>query len=1359
MGDGGPVSERKKQNPSFVQVANLHFVEREGYRLKVRPFGPGKKYRNGVAPGLRALDADELKPAIAPSLAAALKAAESGTQLQRAENRRRAISEYLEEHQVRDSWVYAYSSQGGSRKFRYELRFDAAGKVKHLTAQKFAEIRTDAEDLDNDKDEDYEARDEWKGGDADFFEQVLPFDAKKGRVRWFFFGSPMRLAKTFVDELEGDDDLWAPEPGIDLLGKTALRVGEDEVIDGPTAKGTRFGVLVEVFNPMTVVRNAAKDYQAKAQRNVAYLSPHQGMAAADAQRLKRRTLAASIAESLDLLKKAGGSDPGDVDAMLADSARFATMKGEFFSKRDIERADALDLPIGTRKAWEQFRATHTALKELNALELSTAGVILMLLLTSEPWGMMERVSQSSDARAIRDGYRFLEDCSAAYSLLGDTNSGAKFMFDLCDHIEQPFAQSSVPGVRTMKLYVMRDPSAPKIGDAAKTAFKAGTAPIGLWSKLVSFYSAKNAEFLNGIIARSGLDTTSEEVQKLVSGLTGQQRVLATSAFTMQMNLSRVYEVLDGSEPIPKLFGMKLEHTVVTGAKTAVFVVDDDIFPLGRTVTFDLTIDDGFADRIDELREEVLNDPFKRPTHPLTFENLSNLTGTISLAFSVRSLAIALEDGAPSGTVLKGGFDVFKSVYGIPWVQKRLGKVLKPVVLKAFSEEFATKVIAKGVPVLNLVIATISMGFTGTDFFDKLDDANNDDQTVAGLSMATEVLGLLSAMATLVAPPVGIALAIGAAVVSGAQLLYTLNRPEDDAALANLCLFGQGFRQTTSAPQTDARNWMSCPNFDARFFNPAFTAQRPGGELEALQRQLAAFTTFLCNFNVEIKLGEKPEDARVGMMVINPGWLPRASFFRVTLEVRWAISSTAGTFEDGDTWGQTFTFDYYPDVDTAPPLAPTQPPNQHLLNLRSRGIVGLGGGPLFLEAQPSDTKLELQYWVEAGAAPARVEGVFSGDFRDGSVGMRFRRKARVRYRVQNERIVKNGRFVQKIDIDLSNQTEDDFVPSHIAFVVEVETNEDGAVARRDVPGEAEPVETNPQARKYEVELDLGPSSEPMISRLQGFALEFRDGLGETIPGQPVPTPGGNDVIVDLNLKYDTQNRYRFEIPYEATLAHTGDIFTVEVVHELATLIALDDDNRRLRDVDVELNTLSMEYVRNEGQGAPLEQGSRDNLFSLLLLRKSGAERTFLGFTRNAEPEEGPDGSLVDNSIRVDDALLFRFGVEANLDGVGRNSLEPFHPVLNIQWAFADSTKALQAPRSKIVEFTKVSIHCVLDGEENGAKFIPSRSLEVGPAQPKDLVVDIDVPRVQMNGDLTGYLVNPDTESNSAMSACSCLPESS
>src|SRR5690606_21606127 len=125
------------------------------------------------------------------------------------------------------------------------------------------------------------------------------------------------------------------------------------------------------------------------------------------------------------------------------------------------------------------------------------------------------VSLSSNERADRDAWRFLGLCCDAHASLGDTNTGGKFLFDLVDHIEKAIDESDAPGVKTMKLFVLRDPSAPTIGDAAATAYKVGTAPIGLWTKLISFYNAKNTAFLEAMFERSGVDVSSDAIQKLL----------------------------------------------------------------------------------------------------------------------------------------------------------------------------------------------------------------------------------------------------------------------------------------------------------------------------------------------------------------------------------------------------------------------------------------------------------------------------------------------------------------------------------------------------------------------------------------------------------------------------------------------------------------------------------------------------------------------------------------------------------------------------------------------------------------------------------------------------------------------------
>ena len=1331
-----PVADRQVVNTFFVNVARLHFVERRSYRLDHEPFGPKDKYKDGVPLVLRTLSPDELKPALAKETADAFAdASKAGTVVERENAYRAAVQQYAQDAMVRDRWIYAYVDAGDGKSFRYELHADGNGVISFLSAKDFHAIRGSDSDLDNDRDDEYLMRAEWASAGTTAFEQMLPLEAKGRRLRWFFFGSPMRLAGEFVGGLATDPELWAPEPGIDLLATSNLVIDSEDHA-GPSGASSGSGVIVEVFDPIAVVRNLAVEYEARSHAHANYYLADKETPQAQRDRIKTRAGARAIANSIKLVKSMS-----QVSASKFDSA-FRTTLGEKLRKRcftdeEIERIDNLGIKTAKKMAWERFLEQDAGLQRFYLEDLCATATVLMLLLTSKPWGFMEDVAFSSSARCDRDGYRFLRVCCDATSLLGDTNNGARFLFELVDHIERFAHGPVVPGALTMRAFVMRDPNAPKPGKIAETAFKAGMAPINLWTKLNNLYNAKNAAYLKLLFERSGADVKQLGLSKMINSLVTPQRFLSLNAFTMARNLERVY----GARVVTPRLGI----FGTPGSPYAELYVDqhDKRYPLGKAVEFKFNVDEDFDDRIKELRGKVMHDPFETldDERRLTKDNVGKVTGVLSLAFSARSFAIACEQAAPGLEVARSAFDLLKSIYSLPWVEGALKGRLEQRLLPGRTLKWAREAAERRLKGTNFALQAVTWSFAAHDLWKKSEKSSNEELTMSSLSFVAETAMLISTAMILIsttASPAGQALALIAGLVTVAQFVYSVQVPDDDEKLLDHCLFGEHFYEG-EAPHYEARAWMGCPNHDIRYFNPDFTEKHSGDQFDAYRRQLVAFTNFVSSFTVKIEFSSD-----VVGVTIKPGWLARSGHFDVILHATWVRDTATGigTFDRGDLWGDSFRLRFYPHAGSAPPLSAAQPHDEQLIELRQRGFVDVAGGPLDLRAVSFEDEIKLHFSPRSGA-PVTVSGKLHSACVDGEPGLPLKRTGRLKARVLQQAQTRSGRMVLVVGIDIEPETAGDLKPVSASGEVDLFFGAEGQ--QSDPFSEIEVTEVEPG--RHLLEIDLGKDGELTDGRLRSLRLAWKDGLGEWLHPEAIEGPPIDEL--DQPFEYKTAGRYEFVVPFTARFSHLGDRFRIEFVHEPIVVTS-----GTAPASGFEVQGVGLWYVRNEGAGAPQEQGDRD----------SYGVGEWIGLNRDPSLDEGDARgysrlaftSAADPlSVRIGDALTWSFGAGGKVGDAVINTVPRWEGPVKIRRTWSTSADARAAAEAKLVQSVRLQTYYAVEGFDDQSYYVPSMLKDDGPLGGEYLDVALDVSRARMDATLSDYLGGPpDAESGQAIDKCKC-----
>ncbi|MCH9685380.1 MAG: hypothetical protein K0V04_28350, partial [Deltaproteobacteria bacterium] len=380
-----PVAERKKQNPAHTDLTTFFFVEHETFELLGGPWGDSDKYKEKLDLGPRALDPDEFWPWASVALQKAQKS--------------RALAGYVAKHNVRDRWVYAFSVEKGQDPvLRFELRLDAKGRVSFLGRDDFLAIHGDPKADDQD-DAAYLKRPQWKNTGQAFFKQKIPIGKAGAPIKWHFFGMSFRLTKGGVDEIEADASLLQPDPGFNFFAKDkdASKVEGVKIWKVSRLVPVGDGVLVRVFDPMTVLSNLRKQLHLRLDEFIHYTTPMQGDGNAEIRR--RRHLVAAIANHANLVCERSSNVDIRHKELKRGSDVWPKLRNSCFT--DAERV-ILDAEKVTPSAYDAptfFMEMERRLRDNLLRRQVKAGTALMLWLSSKPWGLVERQSLTSDVRA------------------------------------------------------------------------------------------------------------------------------------------------------------------------------------------------------------------------------------------------------------------------------------------------------------------------------------------------------------------------------------------------------------------------------------------------------------------------------------------------------------------------------------------------------------------------------------------------------------------------------------------------------------------------------------------------------------------------------------------------------------------------------------------------------------------------------------------------------------------------------------------------------------------------------------------------------------------------------------------------
>ncbi|MEM9456675.1 MAG: hypothetical protein AAGF11_21035 [Myxococcota bacterium] len=1287
-----PVAERKKQNPAHTDLTTFFFVEHQSFELLGGPWGHADTHKAGIDLGPRELSPDRHWPLASKELQQAQKKAQMGA--------------YLQKHGLRDRWVYVLSVEKGQAPvLRYELRLDDKGRVAYLGRDDFLAVHADPA-ADTQSDADYLRRPEWKATSHTFLRQKIPIGKAGAPIKWHFVGMGIRLTSAGVAELESDAKFLGPDPGFNFFAKDkdASKVEGVKVWKVGRLVPVGDGVLARVFDPLTIVDGLRRELHLRLDAFIRYSTPLPGDP--DAEIRRRRHLVGAIANHADLVCKRSNLVDIRHDELARDTAVWPDLRTSCFTVDDQAILDELKVkPLGLDGP-TFFRTSEREVREHYLRAQIKAGTALMLWLSSHSWAFVERQYFSSDERANARGHRFLRVCTEALERLGELDGGRHFLSLLIEQCEERGGTKAKPNQHTLEQFVLRDQAAPKgTIDTAAIAIKAGKAPFSLWSKLLSLVTTMNKSFLAKLVEKHQANI-DPKILELLEGLPEQKKVFSVAALVMSRRIRKVYQ-LNIVENTITAFDLP------SGDRQAIFFLPDGSSKGGtKQVVFGLKVGDGAKQELAVLQSKVAGKDLPAPGHRLTFDHISKVTSILGLFFSARDLYISgTEKGALD--ITKSAFNVFKSVYGLPWVQARVSARVADISLPGLSKQMQVWVAKRGVATIGFVIQIVTVGFAVQDVWAKSQSGTSDEVISSALSLTSEVLLLISAGMVVYSggtmTPVAAILAGVAAVISVAQFAYSIFRPDEHVYAVRYCMFGVGFVTELGSVQDDARHWQACPGHDLRYFNPKFK----GRGLAALETQIASFNNLMHGYAVQLSFTDAVVE-RGATLKIFPGALPRQAYFEIRLKLEWWLSQADGAIftEPGDTWTAEYSFNFYPFADNVPPQKPAFAP-AFFHQMRRNGVVDVDDGPFDVLVGRHKDRLELYTYPKEGPI-FRWRGELNNIVGGTSKPVKIQKKFEVKYKLRSKLVPRGGGRPADlaIQIELLDGTSSDLTLQGAEVTALVgRFSENHEISEETM--EVTVVDTPSKNAKGHDVLTIivpGVASDTTGSyAFKEFELRpnYADRKGSTKPGlggsTPKLPPGGRVVTEEQMLTPLSDDTFHYRIDYKARLIHTGGAANVEFEATKAFVRKSSDSPAQgYMTSDLFVNAVVLQYVRNEGKGKPMEEGSRSKPRWRLMRREGGDLGTrfsvvLTGSTSNASPVELFDRLTTRFSVRTFDEN----GAEAWTGGK-----DDWVEDVKADWSYPTAEQAAAYDDTHLIKAAACEIRLVLDGDPLTHNFSPN-----------------------------------------------------
>jgi hypothetical protein len=1264
MADGeskGPVRARKQQNRVHADVAVPYFVDLANFSLKGRSYGPDDKFKDGVGLGPRELDPTDFLPLAEKELEDATKQG--------------AVRAYLAKHKVTNRWVYAFSVEDGKTPvFHFEMRFDAQGRVRYLSRDDFDKFRASGLGVDDEPDASYLARRGWKGGATKFL-QALPIAKHNARVKWHFFGMSVRLPKEAVGQLESVPGILGLDPGFDNFSRTKPPEDGEESFEGGQRIHVNDGVLIRVFDPLVIAGNMGLEFRQAATEYLAFATPVSTNARG--RKTQVRMAARAIANHVQLtLQTSPVVDLNDNIAM--GDAVLDRIREPCFTTEELEFIDFVALTPGVFKSHNYFLMIEKNVREFHLERMNNRATKLLLWLTSMSWAFVETHHLGTPERINTAGHHLLCTAAAALERIGETDQGRAYLGALTEHIENNRGSKDKPNQQFLEAFLLRNTPPPSGLDIAKVVFKAGKTPFDLWSKLLTIYGAHNKSLLQKLF-EDHKGTIDAKILEQLEGLGSQKKVFATTAFVMNRRLKQAYGAY--------FFKLDLSTNTTLDVKNGLWLFEkgNPETTLDNLLTVQWNNADDLGAQLQGLRNRVGGFPDKpKLFQKLEFEHISWTAGVIGLFYGARSLYIAAtEKGA--WDVTKSSFEFFKALYSLPWVSAQVAKRLKDVTVPGLSKRAATWIGQRGFATIGFVLQVVTVAFSAEDLWSKANNGTQQEAISSGLSLASEVLVLISAGMVVASggtlTPAAAIVAGAAAVIAIGQFVYDLvAKPEDETpfALRN-CMFGVDFM-----PSGNARPWQGCFNLDFDEYDP------DQHRLNAYLNQLTAFSNLMHNYNIVVELSDETND-RAAKLRILPGALPRDAFFVMAIDMEWFDT-------DGEVWGATLEAHFYPFDRSAPPLPKNVRAPIEFRALRSRGIVDPRGLPceVFVERKPA--QIELVVSPRAGHI-LRWSGTVDNTIAGAKTPVRVFLRYEVAYRVEST-LTDDGQTV-RLRVRLLPGTDADIELEALTLLLVIDRLADGS--------------HQPLAKQIEIALPSGNGSDEIIEvpRTQSDNLgqetvtgiqvvpRLRDGfLGESgiaIEGTEVFSPGSGPPDVTDTVLPLSKHAYEFEMDYIGAVAHAGKEAEVTFRPQTSTLRRVDDPTKTRTD-RLGVKTAVLQFVRNEGKGEPLEQGSRGN--ALFVALGARPELQFVGRTAG---------------IHLFDVLTARMTVDVHLaDGTRKFTDSLWHEGKEVGWSWPTAEQENAFTRTARVRLIEARLTLNLDGTEDSLAFLPYDLTSSGPS---------------------------------------------
>jgi len=1293
-----PAAARKRQNPAHTDLTTFFFVEHDKFELLGGPWGSSDRHKKGIDLGPRTLDADkEFWPWASPEL-----------QKARSDN---ALAKYLAKHELTDRWVYAFSIEdGGSPVLQYEIRLDAKGRVAYLPRDGFLALHADAK-IDDEDDATYLGHAEWKATKDKFFRQKIPIGKAGAPIRWHFFGMGIRMTKPGAEAIEGDAALLSPDPGFNFFAKdkSASKVEGVKVLKRGSLVPVGDGVLARVFDPMTVVDNLRKDLHAELDRFIRYATPVAGDP--DVQVRQARHLVNAIANHANLVCDKSALVDIRHKELSRGSDVWDDLRLRCFTKS--ERA-LLDKEKVTASAYDSptfFLEMERRLRETLLRAQIKAGTALMLWLSSHPWAFVEQQYWSSTIRGNRQGHRVLRVSAEALQRLGELDAGRHFLSLLIEQCESKPGVAGIPNQPTVERFTLRDKPEPKGAlDTTAIAIKAGKAPFTLWSKLLTLVTTMNKTFLEDLLTKHK-PNLDPKVVKLLESLPSQKRVFSAAALIMTRRIRNVYR-LNIVQPNLTAFDLPNGHRGVL-----FYLPDGSSKAAAKPTIFALLPGDDLDAEIALIHKKIGLKELPEPGGRLTFDHVTQITSALGLFFSVRDLYISgTEKGALDTT--KSAFNVLKSIYGLPWVQKKVSARITEVSLKQLTGELAgeaaeaaaAKMAAKGVAKIGFVIQIVTVGFAVHDTWSKAQTGTSDVVLGSALSLASEVLLTISAGLVLASggtmTPAAAVLAGAAAVIATAQFIYTTFRPDEHVYAVRFCLFGSEFKAETGVAVSDARHWQACLGHDLRHYNPSHKGHR----LLALQNQIAGFNNLMHGFGAQMVF-DTAVSTTGSTLKIFPGAVPRQAYFEIKIAMSWWRSRAGGTLFSGpkDTWENTFYYRYYPFADNVPTPAGGAPEIHALARL---GVGAPEGGPFGVIVTRNAGGFELYTYPKKGRWTS-WSGSLNNTIAGSSVPVKIRKRFAAKYKMSSHLVnVAPQQNDLHITIELLPGASEDLQFTGGSFDVVVAVPQDSPipayrtihvkpVMKKSVAGNGNPI--------VEFTIPGGAPGTADEGTYQEFTFLPRLGdkrqpdLGEYDGMKTNRVPVGAEVKVESTqttpLSPDT---YHYRIDYRARFVNTGDGTSVFFEATKAFVRrSSEDPSKGYMTKDLHIQAATVQYVRNEGAGEPYEEGTRAKYLWQSMERLEVNEPSFftplVSRSKHAAPLEIKDRAAVRFTLLVTDK-----GGNERWTGSDDDWVED----KVVKWSYAVQKQWVAFEDTHLIKSATATVRLVLDGDERTRNFNPN-----------------------------------------------------